>query len=112
MNDQGRGTMEEIRQKARQRAQDLPSMEEVERRAVEALRVAERTPTTAYMIAVFASMMLSLILLMSKKTSLGIFVGLWPPTILSLLPLMRERRLSREAEMMRQNRGPQELMAE
>ncbi len=61
-----------------------------------ALRRAERTPDFVYLGAVFASMAVSMMLLMRKRRSMSLFVGLWPVTILNIAMMLKNRRVSEE----------------
>jgi hypothetical protein len=57
---------------------------------------AEQAPDTLYLGTVIGSIFLSALLLFMGKKELSIFVGLWPPTLLGLARMMKERRPSRE----------------
>ena len=60
------------------------------------LAQAEQAPDTFYLGTVIGSIFLSALLLFMGKKELSIFVGLWPPTLLGLSRMMKERRPSTE----------------
>jgi hypothetical protein len=70
-------------------------MREQGRRAIEQ---AETMPTSVYLGGVIGSIALSAILFMMGRRDLGLFVGLWPPTILNLALFSKQLRPSREME--------------
>lgn len=65
-------------------------------RASGAMHLAEKAPDTAYLGFVVGSMALSALLFLARKRDLALFVGLWPPTLLNLVMLLKERRPSQE----------------
>jgi hypothetical protein len=75
--------------------QQARQMREQGRRAVEQV---ETMPTSVYLGGVIASIALSAILFMMGRRDLGLFVGLWPPTILNLALFSKQLRPSREIE--------------
>jgi hypothetical protein len=65
-----------------------------------AMEQVETIPTNVYYAGVIGSIALSALLFMMGRRELGIFVGLWPPTILNLVLFMKQLRPSREIEHM------------
>lgn len=68
---------------------------------------AEEMPNSMYFGLVLGSIALSALLFMMGKRNLGIFVGLWPPTILNMALFMKQFRPSSEMEQ-----GPGRQMRE
>ena len=66
--------------------------------ASQAMRTAEETPDSIYLGTVIASIAASALLYMMNKKDLSIFVGLWPPTLLNLALMLKQRRPSREMQ--------------
>jgi hypothetical protein len=63
------------------------------RRAIESV---EDIPTNVYLGAVIGSILASAALFMMGRRDLGIFVGLWPPTILNLVMVTKRLKPSEE----------------
>ncbi len=68
-------------------------MQQQSRRAMEQV---ESMPSSVYLGTVIGSMALSLLLFMLGRRNLGLFVGLWPPTILNLALFSKMLRPSRD----------------
>lgn len=66
--------------------------------AGEVMRRVEELPDTSFVALTLGSIALSAIFMMMKKREAAIFVGLWPPTILNLARMMKDRRPSRELQ--------------
>lgn len=62
------------------------------------MRQAEDLPATVYFGGVVASIVLSAALFIMGRRNLGIFVGLWPPTILNMALFNKQLRPSQELE--------------
>ncbi len=75
-------------------------MQQQSRRALEQV---ESMPSSIYLGTVLGSMALSLLLFMMGRRNLGLFVGLWPPTILNLALFSKMLRPSRDTSMMSGN---------
>lgn len=71
-------------------------IEEIQRRSERVLSKAEELPDDFYLSSILGSMVLSAIFLLLGKRDLAIFVGLWPPALLGLARLVKERRPSHE----------------
>lgn len=67
-------------------------------RSNEAVKRAEDMPSSMYFGAVIGSIVLSAILFMTGRRNLGIFVGLWPPTILNMALFAKQLRPSQDVE--------------
>ena len=93
-----RDQVEETSRRAKQGINDARShlQSNMPGSARETMRKAEDMPDTAYLAASFAFMAISALLVLMKKRELGIFVGLWPPTLISLAWMMKQRRPSHE----------------
>jgi hypothetical protein len=61
----------------------------------------EGLPANVYYGGVIASIALSALLFVLGKRNLGIFVGLWPPTLLNLALFTKLLRPSRELDQLR-----------
>jgi len=92
MSNEARSTVDEMRA----RTGGMHPQEGMQTRATGAMQLAEKTPDTAYLGFVFGSILLSALLFLAKKRDLALFVGLWPPTLLNLVILLKERRPSHE----------------
>jgi hypothetical protein len=73
--------------------------------ATKAMGQAEDLPDTLYLGAVAGSIVLSLLLFIARRKEMALFVGLWPPTILNLVMLMKQRRPAREMARMQAEQG-------
>ena len=108
MTNEARETMDQLRD----RAQNMDTRQ-VQGQATQVMHKAEELPDTVYLGAAIGSIVLSLFFLLLRRRDMALFVGLWPPTILNLIMVMKQRHPSRELGSM-QNRadfgGP--LMAE
>lgn len=62
----------------------------------QAVQQAEGVPTNVYLGGVVGSIVVSALLFMMGKKNLGIFVGLWPPTLLNMALFMKRLRPSDE----------------
>ena len=67
-------------------------------RSIDAVKRAEDIPSYTYFGAVIGSIVLSAILFMTGRRNIGIFVGLWPPTILNMALFAKQLRPSRDVE--------------
>ena len=61
-------------------------------------RQAEEMPPSVYFGAVIGSIVLSAVLFLLGRRNLGIFVGLWPPTILNMALFAKQLCPSRDME--------------
>ena len=89
------------RRKAEHTLHDLTSTHQVQEGSHQLSKVlskAEQTPDSAYLGAMAASMVLSLLLLGRKNKALALFVGLWPVTIVNIALMLKKRRPSREIQ--------------
>jgi hypothetical protein len=62
----------------------MAAFSDVQQQGKNVVRQAEDMPASTYFGIVLASIALSAILFMTGRRNLGIFVGLWPPTILNM----------------------------
>ena len=85
-------TMDDQRERMREQSQ------RVMEGSKQALEQVEEIPSNVYYGAVLGSMVVSLLLFISGKRNLGLFVGLWPPTILNLALFAKQLRPSREVD--------------
>ena len=83
MRSQGTSTMERGRDQAMGKSKD-------------AMQQVEQLPANYYYAGVFGSILFSAFLFLTGRRNLGIFVGLWPPTILNLAMFAKQLRPSRE----------------
>ena len=87
---------------SRSMEQQSERMKETGRTAMEtgqrAMEQVEGLPANVYYGGVIGSIVLSALLFMMGKRNLGIFVGLWPPTILNLALFTKQLRPSREVD--------------
>lgn len=68
----------------------------VQRGARDLAEQAEAIPTNVYLGGVFGSIALSLLFFLAGKRNLGIFVGLWPPTLLNMAMVYKNLKPSKE----------------
>ena len=71
---------------------------QAQERSREAVRQAEEMPASLYFAAVIGSIGLSALLFLMGKRNLGIFVGLWPPTILNMALFAKQLRPSTDVD--------------
>lgn len=71
---------------------------EAKDRSHEAVKRAEDMPSSMYFGAVVGSIVISAILFLTGRRNLGIFVGLWPPTILNMALFAKQLRPSHDVE--------------
>lgn len=76
------------------------STSELQHQGQRAMEQVESIPSNVYYAGVIGSIGLSALLFMMGRRELGIFVGLWPPTILNLVLFMKQLRPSQEARRM------------
>jgi hypothetical protein len=62
------------------------------------MQQAEDMPSSVYYFAVLGSIVASALLFMSGRRNLGIFVGLWPLTILNLALFNKQLRPSQDVD--------------
>jgi hypothetical protein len=62
----------------------MATFSDVQHQGKNVARQAEEMPASMYFGIVLASIVVSAILFMTGRRNLGIFVGLWPPTILNM----------------------------
>jgi hypothetical protein len=67
-------------------------------RAIDAVKRTEDIPSSIYFGAVIGSIVLSAILFMTGRRNIGIFVGLWPPTILNMALFAKQLHPSQDVE--------------
>jgi hypothetical protein len=94
---------EKVRHRAGSMVKDLPAGEvtvKAQATASDLLGKAEQAPDGAYLAGVGGAMALSTLLLLAKRPSMALFVGIWPATILSLLMVLKQRRPSHEIASM------------
>jgi len=65
-----------------------------------AMEQVESIPANVYYGGVVGAIIVSAALMMMGKRNLGLFVGLWPPTILNLAVFAKQLRPSREMSRM------------
>lgn len=85
IRSQGTSTMERSRDQAMGKGKD-------------AMQQVEQMPANYYYAGVIGSIVFSALLFLSGKRNLGIFVGLWPPTLLNLALFTKQLRPSREVD--------------
>jgi hypothetical protein len=90
----GTGTMEQQREQAREQAKHTG--EKVFGQGEQMMEKVEGMPANVYYGAVLGSIGLSALLFLIGKRNLGIFVGLWPPTLLNLALFTKQLRPSHE----------------
>lgn len=76
---------------------------DVQQQSRRAIQQVESMPSSVSLGTVLGSMALSLVLFMLGRRNLGLFVGLWPPTILNLALFSKMLRSSRDTSMMSGN---------
>jgi hypothetical protein len=79
---------------------------ELQQQGTHLMEQVEGVPTNVYYGGVIGSILLSALLFLAGKRNLGIFVGLWPPTILNLALFTKQLRPSREMREMQQQGFP------
>jgi len=67
-------------------------------RAIDAVKRTEDIPRSVYFGAVIGSIVLSAILFITGRRNIGIFVGLWPPTILNMALFAKQLHPSQDVE--------------
>lgn len=85
--------MEKIKAKASQ------GFESVKKGTGKAMQAPEKVPTNLYLGLAMGSILVSLVLFLVKKKDKALFVGLWPPTFLSLAMFYKLLHPSSETTM-------------
>ncbi len=78
----------------------MSTMTDVQHRGKDMARQAEDMPSSLYFGGVLGSIALSAILFMTGRRNAGIFVGLWPPTLLNMALFAKQLRPSRDMDRM------------
>lgn len=76
----------------------MSSYTDVKSQSKSPMRAAEDLPASVYFGGVLASIALSAVLFIMGRRNMGIFVGLWPPTILNMALFNKQLRPSQEME--------------
>jgi hypothetical protein len=79
---------------------------EMQQQGTHLMEQVEGVPANVYYGGVIGSILLSALLFLTGKRNAGIFVGLWPPTILNLALFTKQLRPSREMREMQQQGFP------
>jgi hypothetical protein len=90
----GTGTMEQQREQMRDQARETG--ERAFDRGQQVMEQVEGIPANVYYGAVLGSIGVSALLFLMGKRNLGVFVGLWPPTLLNLALFTKQLKPSHE----------------
>jgi len=78
----------------------MSTFTDVQHRGKDMAKQAEDMPSSLYFGGVLGSIALSALLFMTGRRNAGIFVGLWPPTLLNMALFAKQLRPSKDIDRM------------